>query len=200
MTVALTPPLAPVITSPANAIVTNDATLNLEGTAEAKSEVQLYLNGAGSGALISVDDTGRFASAVSLVEGSNSITAAAQNRGGMGQQSPPVSVTLDSSVPATPTGLIAQARAGGEVRLVWEATSDDRTVGFHVYRSTQPFTAVSEATQANSNLITDNTYIDLPPTDGLYYYRVIAVNQVDTPSNLSNQANVTWSNRLIPPS
>ena len=190
VTIALAPPLAPSISSPIDGTVYNDPGITVQGVAEPGTEVQLYNNTVAEGALVAADSSGNYTAGVNLIEGANSITAAAQNRGGLGQQSPPVTITLDSSVPATPTGLTAQPRAGGEIRLVWNASSDTRTVGFNVYRSSIPFSNIASATKANTNLITEASYVDLTPVDGQYYYSVIAVNALGTPSELSNQVSI----------
>ena len=60
--------------------------------------------------------------------------------------------------------------------------------GYHVYRAAGPFTDPAQAGRVNTALVTATSFDDLPPADGAYFYRVVAVNAVDTASMPSNQA------------
>jgi fibronectin type 3 domain-containing protein len=80
----------------------------------------------------------------------------------------------DRFPPAAPEGLEALAQQGG-VNLVWQASVDTDTVGYHVYRQDpgQPWRRLDEKP------ITDLRYIDGGLTKGLRYrYRVTAVDNV----------------------
>jgi hypothetical protein len=74
------------------------------------------------------------------------------------------------------------------VRLTWQQGSGIAPKGYHVYRASQPFTDLAEGARANSELITGLSFDDLPPADGVYYYRAVAVNTLGTPSAPSAQA------------
>ena len=194
VTVALAAPAAPSITAPANNFSTNEKTVTVKGTAEKQTQVQLYNNNVAVGSLINVASDNSFTTSVAINEGNNNLTATAKNRGGEGTHSPPVVVTLDSTIPNTPVGLSASAKASGQITLNWNTIQDTKVAGVNVYRSTQAFTEIASATKANSTLITGNSFTDLPPNDGQYYYRLVALNQVATQSALSNEVNVGSDN------
>ena len=129
-----------------------------------------------------------FSAVVSLNEGTNAITASAQNRGGTGPLSTGVTVTLDTSVPDTPVGLSAQSQTEGQVLLTWNLSSDERVVSYDVYRASHSFSDVSMAVKANSSPVTTNRFVDLPLAEGVFYYRVVALNDVGTTSPPSNES------------
>ena len=188
VSVALGPPPVPRILTPADGLLTNQAGITVTGTAELGSEVLLYRNGEPVGAPLALDGNNAFATMLTLVEGQNRLQAAARNRGGAGPLSAPVQVTLDKTIPPAPTGLTAEAREGGQVRLVWVAVTASGVTGYDLYRATTAFSAVSEAQKINSQRLTTTTFDDLPPADGRYYYRVVAVNTAGATSAPSNQA------------
>jgi len=193
VTVALSAPSAPSITVPANNFSTNKTSISVSGTAEKQTQVQLYNNNVAVGSLINVASNNSFTTSVTINEGANSLTATAKNRGGEGSQSPPLVVTLDSSIPNAPVGLSATAKASGQIQLSWNATQE-QNITVDVYRSTQPFTTVAAATKVNTSPLTGNNFTDLPPSDGLYYYRAIALNQVATSSELSAEVSASADN------
>ena len=137
--VALAPPPAPAISKPANGIATSQRQVVVTGSAEPRSQVQLYANGAASGAPLALDSNGAFSTSLTLTEGANRLQAAALNRGGTGPRSGEVVVTLDSSIPQAPGGLSASAQASGRIRLSWLRGSDTTATGYHVYRSGDGF-------------------------------------------------------------
>jgi len=193
VTVALSAPSAPSITVPANNFSTNKTSISVSGTAEKQTQVQLYNNNVAVGSLINVASNNSFTTSVTINEGTNSLTATAKNRGGEGSQSPPLVVTLDSSIPNAPVGLSATAKASGQIQLSWNA-SQEQNITVDVYRSTQPFTTVAAASKVNTSPLTGNNFTDLPPSDGLYYYRAIALNQVATSSELSAEVSASADN------
>lgn len=199
VTVALAPPPAPTLTAPANNSLTNLAQITVSGTAERQTTVSIYSNGTViAGAPIAVDSAGRFSASVAVGEGANRLRAAATNRGGTGPQSGEVLVTVDTAIPAAPLGLNAIAQASGRVRLTWNRSLDSKVTGYHLYRSSQAFNAITEAVKVTTNPIAAATtlYDDLPATDGTYYYRLIAVNGLGTPSQPSNQVSGVSDNTL----
>ncbi|MCU7860627.1 MAG: hypothetical protein KZQ86_12530, partial [Candidatus Thiodiazotropha sp. (ex Lucinoma kastoroae)] len=187
-TVSLAAPPAPLITSPTTGSVTNQVTLNVTGSADAQTEVLLQLNGAQVAGPLALDANHQFQAQVTLAEGSNTLTAQAQNRGGLSPLSSTVTVTLDTQVPDGPLGLNAQSLEGGQVLLTWNASSDERVVSYAIYRSTEPFDTINQAQQANTNPVTTNRFTDLPLVEGTFHYRVVALNELDTVSSPSNPA------------
>ncbi|MCG7883384.1 MAG: fibronectin type III domain-containing protein [Candidatus Thiodiazotropha taylori] len=196
-TVSLAAPPAPLITSPATGSVTNQTTLNVSGTADAQTEVLLQLNGAQAAGPLALDANHQFQAQVTLAEGSNTLTAQAQNRGGLSPLSSTVSVTLDTQVPDAPLGLNAQSQENGQVLLTWNASVDSRVVSYAVYRAATPFDTIDQAVQANTSPVTENRFTDLPSVDGTFHYRVVALNELDTVSAPSNAASAV-ADSLMP--
>ncbi|MEW8284499.1 MAG: fibronectin type III domain-containing protein, partial [Candidatus Thiodiazotropha endolucinida] len=196
-TVSLAAPPAPLITSPATGSVTNQATLNVSGTADAQTEVLLQLNGTQVAGPLALDANHQFQAQVTLTEGSNTLTAQAQNRGGLSPLSSTVTVNLDTQVPDAPLGLNAQSQENGQVLLTWNASADTRVVSYAVYRAAAPFDTIDQAVQANTSPVTENRFTDLPSVDGTFHYRVVALNELDTVSAPSNAASAV-ADSLMP--
>ncbi|KPV40174.1 hypothetical protein AN478_08555 [Thiohalorhabdus denitrificans] len=183
--VALAPPDAPSIAEPSDGLVTNDGSVTVAGQAGDAAEVLLHRNGTQVGDPVAVGSDGSFEAAVSLDEGTNTIEAAGRNRGGTGAKSAGVTVTLDSSIPDAPTGLGLEVREQGELRLSWDEASDDRVAGYNIYRAGEAFDSLAQAQRLNVDLLTGTGYTDLPAEEGTYYYRVTAVNDLGTESEVS---------------
>jgi fibronectin type 3 domain-containing protein len=190
LNVALAPPTAPVITWPLDGKLTNQAQFNITGTAEKGSDVLLYRDGTLIGEPLTLDKRNTFSGTVALEDGPNNLQAAARNRGGTGPLSDTVIITRDASIPKVPTSLTAQARESGQVRLTWRAPSDDKVIGYDVYRATSAFSTLAAAQKVNAQLLTGTGFDDLVTFDGQYYYCVVALNTVGTTSELSNQVAV----------
>ncbi len=184
--IALAPPAAPIITQPKNGKITNQKQIIVTGTAEKNSQVFLYRNGTQQGTALNLNQNNSFSGSLTLESGQNNLTAAASNRGGLSEFSNTVQITLDTSIPNAPTGLAAEARNNGQVRLTWQASSS----GYDIYRASSSFTNIAQAQKVNAQLITTTSFDDLVPTDGWYYYRIIAKNSAGTESVLSNQVTI----------
>ena len=96
------PKTAPIILNPTHGTVTNRQIIEVSGTTEIGLKTILYVNG---------EPTEEFPPAlrkdfriptVKLTEGANELTAALENRAGVGPQSDVVTVTLDTSIPFLP--------------------------------------------------------------------------------------------------
>jgi len=188
VTVALAAPQAPSIATPADGMTTNLESVTITGNAEKQSEVLIQVNGAQVAGPLTLDIGGHFQTLVTITEGANVITATAQNRGGESTASTPVTVTLDTSVPNTPVGLNAQSQTEGQVLLTWNLSSDKRVVSYDVYRASQSFSDIAQAVKANSNPVTSNRFVDLPLAEGVFYYHIVALNNVGTASQPSNES------------
>lgn len=193
------PTQAPTITSPADAALLNTVQQTVQGTAPLQTSVQLYLNGApvGGRGLLPVGSDGTFSGAVTLVEGQNTLKAAAVNRGGTGPESATVTVTLDTSIPKAPENLTAESRVDGYVYLTWRKPDTSSIKGYNLYRANAPFTDKQSATKVNTTFLTGTTYTDLPIADGAWHYRVCMVSHADTEGTLSEPATGT-SDRTPP--
>ncbi|WP_373893149.1 S8 family serine peptidase [Virgibacillus natechei] len=88
----------PVITTPAEDLITNEAELIVEGTASPTTTIQLMNNGEEVGTE-EVGDDGEFAIPANLTEGKNELTAVSLLDGASVGESDPVTVTLDTEAP-----------------------------------------------------------------------------------------------------
>ncbi|MEX2961790.1 fibronectin type III domain-containing protein [Microbulbifer sp. TYP-18] len=189
--VALASPLAPQITSPVEGWLTNKALVTIAGTAEKQTRVQVYRNGAPVANPDAVDSYGRFQVEISLEEGDNQITAAAEypGRSGFGAQSAVRSISLNTAIPDAPANVAVIERELGQISLSWDAVtsddSDNQIAGYNVYRAGALFSSVVEAQRINGQLLTELKYNDLPADDGHYFYGVTAVNRAATEGSLS---------------
>ncbi len=189
--VALTAPSVPVINSPEPGFITNESMVTVSGVAETSVDVLIYKDATQVAGPIVVGTDGSFEAQVVIVEGTNLITATAQNRGGSSAQSVAVSVVRDTSLPPKPGTLTASSGEAGDVVLNWSSPAFNNFTGYNLYRSSTPFTDAGLASKVNSTPITANTYKDIPMVDGVYYYAVESVNELTTPSELSNVVNIT---------
>ncbi|MFD2046407.1 S8 family serine peptidase [Ornithinibacillus salinisoli] len=88
----------PVITAPAEGLITNDASVTVEGTASPTTTVNLLNNGEEVGSA-EIGDDGNFAIDVELTEGENEFTAVSIVNGEEATESESVTVTLDTEAP-----------------------------------------------------------------------------------------------------
>lgn len=197
ITVAHAVPNAPVLTAPTNGSTTRTATQTVSGTAQANSSLQIVVNGQPAGAPLTVGANGHFTGSVTLLSGINQIQARATDQYGTSALSAALQITVDLSVPASPSNLTAAAQIAGKVRLAWNVASDPNVVGYDLYRATSAFTGINEAVKVNGSRLTGTTFDDLPPQDGTWYYRLVAVNGAATPSVPTNQAQAT-SDAMLP--
>ncbi len=185
VTVALALPPAPVITSPSNGEMVNEADITVSGTAQKLAGIKVYINGSAAGNETTADAKGKFSLLVTLAEDENTLEATAENRTGESVKSTAVTVKLDTSIPDSPSHLKANSGASGVITLTWSKPLDTTVQGYNLYRSATTFTAVGQGTKLNSSLITALTYKDLPDEDGEYYYGITAVDYAENESALS---------------
>lgn len=191
ITVAHAAPDAPVFGQPAKNSTTRSAETQVAGTAKAGSTVQLILNGQPAGAPLTASSTGQFSGTVTLVPGANQLAATATDQYGTSATSVAITVTLDTSVPASPSNLTAVAQAAGKVHLAWTKSTDPNATGYNVYRAPAPFNTIAEAVKVNGTPLAVSTFDDMPPQDRSWTYRVVAVNNAGTPSVPSNAVQAT---------
>ena len=197
ITTAVSPPPAPTITQPTSGIVTNLSEITVSGYTQKGAEVLLYNNGVQVGPALVTDAAGSFNTDFTLSEGRNRIQAAARNRAGTGPLSAAIVIDLDTSIPESPAGLTAAAKAAGMVRLTWQAPADTQVAGYNLYRSSVGFASATEAEKVNTGLLGATQFEDLPPADGTWYYRVATQDTAGNESTLSNEVAVR-SDRTAP--
>src|SRR5450755_3672837 len=99
-TLSLSVPGAPVITVPSNGAIVHQANLAVSGTAAIASQVQLYLNNAATGPLVTADGNGNFSGTITLAaEGSYTLQADARNARGTGPKSAAVALAYAIAAP-----------------------------------------------------------------------------------------------------
>ena len=185
--VELALPNAPVITSPKTGYKTNIHSVEVSGTADGNTTVQIYVDDVKFGTPVYLYNNRQFKVIVDIEAGINQISAAAINRSGEGEKSTPISVEVDESIPATPENLYGNSFEGGRVELAWNSVNDQSVSGYNVFRSLQPIAEIEALTPVNGVLISGNNYVDVPFDDGEYYYVVTSVNQFGTNGLPSNQ-------------
>lgn len=105
ITVDATPPVAPIVTAPANGSTTNNTRPTLSGTAEPNSTVEVRVDGAVVCANVTVSAAGAWSCtpATALAQGTRQVTARATDAvGNQGPASTPSSFTIDTTAPAAP--------------------------------------------------------------------------------------------------
>ncbi|MFA1822497.1 S8 family serine peptidase [Virgibacillus oceani] len=88
----------PVITSPDEGLITNEADVTVEGTASPETTVEVLQNGEEAGS-VEIGEDGSFALDTELAEGENEFTALTYVNGEQADESDPVTVTLDTEAP-----------------------------------------------------------------------------------------------------
>ena len=185
--IQLAAPPVPGLTSPSLAYETNEATLKVAGYAQKGSSVYVYNNDNEVAGPLTLDSNDKFSATISLTDGANNIQIMASNRGGDSSKTAAVTVTLDSTIPVAPSGLIATIGQSGLVRLNWNLIENNSVNRYYVYRSDSEFDSIAAATNVGSTSGQQNSLSDYPGTDGTYYYRVVAENFAGTEGLLSNQ-------------
>ncbi|MBB3176019.1 PKD domain-containing protein [Variovorax sp. Sphag1AA] len=182
-------PSAPNLIEPKEKLRTNQDSVVVRGTTSQGAEAILILNGEPQGDWFGVVNQ-EFQGAITLVEGKNRIAAMVRNNRGSSAISTEIVVTLDTSKPSGPTLLRAVSQPQGKVRLTWAASSDPNSAGYDLYRSQAAFADIGFASKANASSIRGTSYEDLPDQDGIWFYRVVAVNSLGTTSAVSDQVQV----------
>lgn len=186
-------PDVPSLVQPESGFVTRAASVAVSGTAALGAQVQLYLNGAATGAPLPVESNGTFTATLVLAQGVNRIQAQTLNTWGASALSPEWLVTYDTrALPVAPTQLAAWPQMAGQVKLTWLRSTDPNVVGYDVYRANAPFDHIAHAQRVNAQPLAAqvNGFDDAPPTDGTYYYRVVARDSAGVVSAPSASAQV----------
>ena len=195
--IALTPPLAPVITVPATDILTNTDSVTVSGTAEPAMHIQLTRNGQIVG-VTNANGGGNFTiSNAVLVEGVNSIIAIASDNTGT-TPSAVRQVTVETIPPAQ---LILNAPVytpGKGLGLKWQFPASGKQAGaYQLFWNAATFTAASQAA-SQSPILNTMSYTINNLANGTYYFGVVGYDAAGNPSPLS--ALVSFAYDSTPPS
>ena len=183
-------PPRPVITSPANNLMTTSAALTVAGTAEPLADIRITRNSIVV-ATVAADGAGVFsAPAVPLVEGTNRLVATAFDSIGV-NDSAVVTVSSDSGAPAPVTLLPIEYRPGQGVFVDWTLpVAGETPTRFRVFWHDASFSSPAQATGQTDLL--PNTEITLTAVpDGLRYFAVVGYDAAGNASALSNVESFT---------
>ncbi|MEW6157838.1 MAG: polymorphic toxin-type HINT domain-containing protein [Verrucomicrobiota bacterium] len=180
----VTPPPAPVITTPADNLIVANNRLDVAGTAEAGIVLRITRNGTPVGNT-TADANGNFGvTGISLVEGQNLIVAVASDSVGS-SSSAPRSVVLDSGAPAR---LIMDApvyRPGLGLDVTWHYPADgERATRFQLYWHTASFNDPAQAT-GQSVVLANMDYGVRGLANTTYYFGVVGLDDAGNRSPLS---------------
>ena len=92
---------------------------------------------------------------------------------------------IDAEAPPVPVDLSASLEAGRNARLAWRGGDAPDLAGFHVYRSGGDFEE-----RITAEPVSARQYLDLDLPEGLWAYRVTAIDAVGNESVPSNQAHL----------
>jgi fibronectin type 3 domain-containing protein len=98
-----------------------------------------------------------------------------------------ISTAPDTEAPAAPTELKAVA-GDASVALNWKASGSADTIGYRVFRGTEPAVATTGTPVSGAAPVTGNTFTDATVTNGTtYFYVVVAVDLAGNASAASNE-------------
>ncbi|MBW2108670.1 MAG: hypothetical protein JRI36_08410, partial [Deltaproteobacteria bacterium] len=182
----LQPPLAPVITEPADELVLTSGSVTVRGTSEPFVPLQLRRSGFVVGQVTPAEDGTFEVADIGLLEGNNRFVAVAQDNVGRSPESNAVDVVFDSSLPSAPVLLSVDVKAGVGVGLEWRyAETGEKPSAFALYRHPAPFSDPSTATLVAENIF-QLEYFDSSVTEGQWYYGVVGIDAAGNASGLSN--------------
>ena len=96
----------------------------------------------------------------------------------------------DLTPPAAPTGLTASASGSSRIILDWNDNTESDLANYIVYRSQSPGFTPSSSNEIATTSLSQYTDTGLN-SETTYYYKVIAIDTSNNPSNPSNEASAT---------
>ncbi len=108
-------------------------------------------------------------------------------------------IYTDLTPPAAVEGLVAQVN-GGDVTLTWDSNEEADLAEYQLLRKQLEPELENDFTLLSTVESSENSYLDNDVADGVYRYRIHAVDDYDNLSNASNSDNTTvWSIELKQP-
>ena len=197
VTFNLSPPPAPVITTPATDLNGSESTISVRGTAEPLIPIRLVQNNAPA-ATGAADAAGNWSfDNIPLVEGNNAFVATAFDTLGSAV-SAVRNVVRDTGPPAAPVLDTLYYNVIEGLGLSWTfATTGERPAFFRVYWHSNSFTTTAQASR-QSPILTVMNYRPPGLTPGNYFFAVVGYDNAGNPSALSNLAPFNYD--PVPPS
>ena len=184
VTASLQPPPSPVLTAPAEGLLTTNSFVTATGTAEPFSTVSLR-NGRGSAVSANAAADGAFSASVPLAEGKNILRAIVSEGSGTGYSNER-NVTCDQGSPNPVTLETPVYRPGTGLQFGWLFPAEgEKTDTVSLLRSEDPITTFEDATW-QGDWTKDNPITTVPPADGRWYFALIGRDAADNRSLLSN--------------
>ncbi|MFA6004769.1 MAG: Ig-like domain-containing protein, partial [Elusimicrobiota bacterium] len=188
--ISYAPPSAPDITYPYSGFATNLPAINVTGTAEPGTTVQLMVNGLDLATAAVVNGFWQVWSATLPGEGPITLTAVAFESRGFSGPSAPVMGVYSGTAPNAPILPQAAVQAGGAVKLSWSSGGGKTSAYYRVYRSLNDQDLVPDEPAPADLLIAGNVtaaeYTDWPGADDLYFYAMTSVDGAGNESLLSD--------------
>jgi hypothetical protein len=190
--IAVTPPLAPMITSPSYDYLTNNATLTISGTAEPGINIQVTANGQVLGVL-TAGTNGSFTLAnATLPEGVDNLVAVASDSTGT-TPSAARHITVETIPPAAVVMNQPNYTPGVGLGVTWQfATSGKQATTFQLFWSTNAFSTTNQAAFHSVSLSSmSDTLQGL--ANGTYYFGVVGFDAAGNPSPLSSLVSAVYN-------
>jgi fibronectin type 3 domain-containing protein len=193
-TINYAPPDQPVILGPAPGFITKVATIDVVGTGDPYTNIQVMANGLDIDT-VAVPGTGNQRWVIAPVtlpaEGDVSLTAVSYEARGFSAPSQPVNGVFTHQPPNPPENPTATGLPGGTAQIAWSAPTGATAPRFYrVYRSTDDTVLLIDGPPPDASLrigdaITQLSFTDAPAFDDLYFYGVTAVDGSGNESPLS---------------
>jgi hypothetical protein len=189
--ISLTPPLAPIISTPSGNLTVTSNSIAVAGTAEPLANLQITRNGL-IVASVTADAAGNFSlTTTPLIEGPNQIVAIASDAIGS-SSSAARQVVLDTGPPGKLIMNPPAYQPGIGLNLTWLfPTNGEHAVRFQVFWHTAPFASTNQAT--GRSVLLDSTSYNLQGiANGAYYFGVVGYDDAGNGSALSDLVSLNY--------
>jgi chitodextrinase len=203
-TVDATPPTVSITTPSSGAAATGTMTVSANAADNTGvAGVQFKYNGTNIGAEVTTPPYTVTANTTAWAAGTHTLTAVARDVAGNVTTSAAVTVTKgaatpDTAAPSVPIGLTATYIAPNQVRLAWNASTDNVAVtGYYIYVNDAPLTTTTATTFTVNGAVAGTTYTyrvsayDAVPNHSTWTASPVAITVPGAPAPLAGT--VAWS-------